>query len=74
MNGETFECATLAGIDCVDEPQRPPFVLAVYRDRECEFLNLPLTGVGGRLARNRMNFYNRRLRISKAQMGDWLLR
>jgi hypothetical protein len=36
-------------------------VRPVYRDPECEFLNLPFTGVGGRFARNTMNFYNRRL-------------
>jgi flavin-dependent dehydrogenase len=36
-------------------------VRAVYRDPECEFLNLPFTGTGGRLARNAMRFYNRRL-------------
>ena len=34
---------------------------AVYRDPECEFLNLPFSGVGGRLARSTMSFYNRRL-------------
>jgi flavin-dependent dehydrogenase len=34
---------------------------AVYRDPECEFLNLPFTGIDGRLARSIMSFYNRRL-------------
>ena len=34
---------------------------AVYRDPESEFLNLPFSGLGGRLARNTMSFYNRRL-------------
>jgi hypothetical protein len=34
---------------------------AVYRDPESEFLNLPFSGRGGRLARNMMSFYNRRL-------------
>jgi len=34
---------------------------AVYRDPECEFLNLPFSGAGGRLARHTMSFYNRRL-------------
>ncbi len=34
---------------------------AVYRDPESEFLNLPFSGIGGRLARNTMSFYNRRL-------------
>jgi hypothetical protein len=34
---------------------------AVYRDPECEFLNLPFSGIGGRLARCTMSFYNRRL-------------
>ena len=34
---------------------------AVYRDPEYEFLNLPFSGVGGRLARSAMSFYNRRL-------------
>src|SRR5262249_12793062 len=36
-------------------------VRAVYRDPECAFLNLPFTGIGGRFARNAMNFYSRRL-------------
>ena len=36
-------------------------VRAVYRDPECEFLNLPFGGSGGRLARSTMSFYNRRL-------------
>jgi hypothetical protein len=36
-------------------------VRAAYRDPECEFLHLPFTGIGGRLARNAMSFYNRRL-------------
>ena len=36
-------------------------VRAVYRDPECAFLNLPFTGIGGRLARNMMTFYSRRL-------------
>ena len=36
-------------------------VRAVYRDPECAFLNLPFTGIGGRLARNTMRFYSRRL-------------
>jgi flavin-dependent dehydrogenase len=36
-------------------------VRAIYRDPECEFLNLPFSGTGGRLARNAMSFYNRRL-------------
>jgi hypothetical protein len=36
-------------------------VRGVYRDPECEFLNLPFTGTGGRLARSAMSFYNRRL-------------
>ena len=36
-------------------------VQAVYRDAECEFLNLPFSGFGGRLARNILSFYNRRL-------------
>jgi flavin-dependent dehydrogenase len=34
---------------------------AVYREPECEFLNLPFTGTGGRLAKSTMTFYNRRL-------------
>src|SRR5437773_3779459 len=34
---------------------------AVDRDPEYEFLNLPFSGVGGRLARHTMSFYNRRL-------------
>ena len=34
---------------------------AVYRDPECGFLNLPFTGMGGKLARAMMSFYNRRL-------------
>jgi flavin-dependent dehydrogenase len=36
-------------------------IRAIYRDPECAFLSLPFTGVGGRLARNTMTFYNRRL-------------
>jgi flavin-dependent dehydrogenase len=36
-------------------------VRAVYRDPECAFLNLPFNGIGGRLARNMMTFYGRRL-------------
>ena len=36
-------------------------VRAVYHDAEREFLNLPFTAVGGRLARNVISFYNRRL-------------
>jgi flavin-dependent dehydrogenase len=36
-------------------------VRAVYRDPECGFINLPFTGIGGRLARNTMTFYSRRL-------------
>jgi hypothetical protein len=36
-------------------------VRAVYRDPECEFLNLPFSGIGGRLAGSTMSFYNRRL-------------
>jgi flavin-dependent dehydrogenase len=34
---------------------------AVYRDPECEFLNLPFGGVGGRIAAKTMRFYSRRL-------------
>ena len=34
---------------------------AVYSDAEREFLNLPFTGFGGKLARATMSFYNRRL-------------
>ena len=36
-------------------------VRATYRDPEREFLNLPFTGLGGRIARAAMSFYNRRL-------------
>jgi flavin-dependent dehydrogenase len=36
-------------------------VTAAYRDPECEFLNLPFNGIGGRIAANVMSFYNRRL-------------
>jgi hypothetical protein len=36
-------------------------VSAVYREPECEFLNLPFGGSRGRLARSVMSFYNRRL-------------
>lgn len=36
-------------------------VQAVYRDPEREFLNLPFSGIGGKVVRNMMNFYNRRL-------------
>ena len=36
-------------------------VRAVYRDPEREFLNLPFNGLGGRIARAAMRFYNRRL-------------
>jgi flavin-dependent dehydrogenase len=36
-------------------------VQAVYRDPEREFLNLPFTGIGGKVVRNIMSFYNRRL-------------
>jgi len=36
-------------------------VKSVYRDPECAFLNLPFGGIGGRLARSTMSFYNRRL-------------
>src|SRR5213595_384906 len=36
-------------------------VRAAYRDPEREFLNLPFTGIGGRVARNTMRFYSRRL-------------
>jgi flavin-dependent dehydrogenase len=36
-------------------------VQAVYRDPAREFLNLPFTGTGGRVVRNIMSFYNRRL-------------
>jgi hypothetical protein len=36
-------------------------VRAVYRDPECEFLNLPFSGIGGRVAWSTMSFYNRRL-------------
>jgi hypothetical protein len=36
-------------------------VRAIYRDPESAFLHLPFTGRGGRLARNAMTFYNRRL-------------
>jgi flavin-dependent dehydrogenase len=36
-------------------------VRAAYRDPECAFLNLPFSGVGGRMVRSVMNFYNRRL-------------
>jgi hypothetical protein len=36
-------------------------VRAAYRDPECAFLNLPFTGIWGRLARNTMRFYGRRL-------------
>src|SRR5438034_214118 len=32
---------------------------AVYRDPECEFLNLPFSGIGGRLARTPMVYYHR---------------
>jgi flavin-dependent dehydrogenase len=35
-------------------------VQAVYRDPEREFLNLPFMGVGGRVVRAIMSFYNRR--------------
>lgn len=36
-------------------------VEGVYRDPECEFLNLPFGGAGGRIAAKFMSFYNRRL-------------
>src|SRR5467141_3001812 len=36
-------------------------VTAAYRDPECEFLNLPFNGIGGRIAAKMMSFYNRRL-------------
>src|SRR5262249_53011278 len=36
-------------------------VQAVYRDPECAFLKLPFTGIAGRVARNVMHFYGRRL-------------
>ena len=36
-------------------------VRAAYRDPEREFLNLPFNGLGGRIARAAMAFYNRRL-------------
>src|ERR687888_639840 len=36
-------------------------VQAVYRDAEREFRNLPFSGLGGKVVRNIMNFYNRRL-------------
>jgi hypothetical protein len=36
-------------------------VRAVYRDPESAFLSLPFSGAGGRVARNVMAFYNRRL-------------
>ncbi len=36
-------------------------VRSSYRDPECEFLNLPFGGLGGRLAASMMKFYNRRL-------------
>ena len=36
-------------------------VRSSYRDPECEFLNLPFGGLGGRLAASMMTFYNRRL-------------
>ena len=36
-------------------------VMSSYRDPECEFLNLPFGGLGGRLAASMMRFYNRRL-------------
>src|SRR6266516_4282447 len=36
-------------------------VMSSYRDPECEFLNLPFGGLGGRLAASMMTFYNRRL-------------
>src|ERR1043166_1294861 len=36
-------------------------VQAVYRDPEREFLNLPFTGIGGKVVRGIMSFYNRRL-------------
>jgi flavin-dependent dehydrogenase len=36
-------------------------VQAVYRDPEREFLNLPFSGIGGKVVRSMMNFYNRRL-------------
>ena len=36
-------------------------VQAVYRDPEREFLNLPFTGVGGKVVRSIVSFYNRRL-------------
>jgi flavin-dependent dehydrogenase len=36
-------------------------VRAAYRDPECAFLNLPFSGLGGRLVRSVMSFYNRRL-------------
>jgi flavin-dependent dehydrogenase len=36
-------------------------VQAVYRDPEREFLNLPFSGIGGKVVRSLMNFYNRRL-------------
>src|SRR5436189_3109984 len=35
-------------------------VRAVYRDPECAFLNLPVTGFRGRFARKVMKFYRRR--------------
>ncbi len=36
-------------------------VRAAYRDPECQFLNLPFTGRGGRIAATLMSFYGRRL-------------
>jgi len=36
-------------------------VRPAYRDPEREFLNLPFNGLGGRIARTAMRFYNRRL-------------
>ena len=36
-------------------------VQAVYRDPQCEFLNLPFAGIGGKVVRNIMSFYNGRL-------------
>ena len=36
-------------------------VRSVYQDPECEFLNLPFTGRGGRIAAKAMKFYGRRL-------------
>jgi len=45
-------------------------VRAAYRDPECEFLNLPFNGIGGRIAANMMSFYNRRLvALAKRRWG-----